>query len=278
MKDLGLQDVPVDLIDASDRLRAVDEGYVGLLAENIAETERLRQPLEVRKVGDRFRLIAGGHRLGAVQRLGWISVPCFVYEATADEARLAEIDENIVRHDLNPLDRAIFFAERKKVYERLYPEARHGGDRKSSGHDGHLIGFHRDTAEKSGISQRTIRRAVFIAQSLSEEVRGRIKGTSIAKRQSELEALCKLPPEEQAAVVDMLLAEEPQATSVSDAARRMKGGRTAPKSDVDEQFEALMAKWNRTSNAARRQFLLQIKDSGELDGLLNTNPKLEAVG
>jgi hypothetical protein len=39
---------------------------------------------------------------------------------------LAEIDENLIRFDLTPAERAMHTRARKKVYERLHPETKHG--------------------------------------------------------------------------------------------------------------------------------------------------------
>lgn len=127
MKPLGLQSIPLADIDVSGRLRMVDPDHAALLAENMRQVGRLRQPVEVReRKGGGFKLIAGGHRYRAVEMLGWSEIEAFVFDASDDEARLAEIDENLVRHDLNPLDRAVFLAERKALYEKLHPQTKAG--------------------------------------------------------------------------------------------------------------------------------------------------------
>ena len=42
--------------------------------------------------------------------------------ASEDQRRLIEIDENLVRSDLSPAERAAHQAARKEIYERLHPE------------------------------------------------------------------------------------------------------------------------------------------------------------
>ncbi|MFT8560932.1 MAG: ParB N-terminal domain-containing protein [Acetobacter sp.] len=118
-------------IDADDRLREVDHEAALFISASIAE-HGLRQPIEVRKVGKRYKLIAGGHRLQAAKILEWVDIPAIVLKATELEAKLLEIDENLFRRELSPLDRATFLATRKEVYEALHPETKHGDDRKSS--------------------------------------------------------------------------------------------------------------------------------------------------
>ena len=46
--------------------------------------------------------------------------------ADSDRAQLVEIDENLVRADLTPAERAAHQAKRKEIYERLHPETKAG--------------------------------------------------------------------------------------------------------------------------------------------------------
>lgn len=130
MKSLGRVTLKVADILIGDRLRQIDPAHAELLAESLRQTGRLRHPPEVRrqKKGAKVNhtLIAGGHRMRAVQIVGWEEVEVEVYEGDDDEVRLWEIDENLIRHDLNPLDRAVFLHQRKEIYERLHPETKKG--------------------------------------------------------------------------------------------------------------------------------------------------------
>lgn len=194
MKALGLQEIPIAVIDTTFRLRPVDEAWADALAENIRQAGRLRQPVELRAIAGGYRLIAGGHRLAACKRLEWETIPAFVFDATEDEARLAEIDENLIRHELNPLDRAAFLSERKAIYERLNPATKHGaqGGRGGKRNETEIVSFSKNTAERIGLTDRTIRLAVMIAERLAPDVKGAIAGTWISKTQAELLALAKL--------------------------------------------------------------------------------------
>lgn len=274
MKSLGLKTIPLAEIDASDRLRAIDEAHVTLIAENIRQTGRLRQPIEVRvKRGGGYRLIAGGHRLRAVETLEWKEIEAFVFEADDDEAKLAEIDENLVRHDLNPLDRAVFLYERKEVYERLRPKTKHGGAPGKAGggkvaKEDTMSGFARDTAERCGIHERTIRRAVLIAEKLPPDIRNMIAGTWIAKKQSELLALVKVAPAVRADVIDLLLEDDSTLTSVKGALRVLEGGSAEPAGDdLQKKVDALRKAWDRAGKAARRHWLIDLMDNDRIDDL-----------
>ncbi|RJF84839.1 chromosome partitioning protein ParB [Azospirillum cavernae] len=264
MKSLGLQDIPISDIDISFRLRPVDDGYATLLAENIQEAGRLRQPVEVRTVkGGGFRLIAGAHRLAACTKLDWPTIPAFVFEATEDEARLAEIDENLVRHELNPLDRATFLFERKSIYERLNPETKNGAQGGVGGkrNENETISFSKDTAARIGLTDRTIQLAVKIATGLAPDVKVSVAGTAIAKTQAELLALAKLGPAEQRAVLGMLLGDEPKAKSVREAMAAL----TNRPAKVADGYAKLLTAWRHAGTGERRAFVEFLRKDGALD-------------
>lgn len=276
MKSLGLQDISIADIDTGFRLRAVDDGYAALLAENIRETGRLRQPIEVRaaKSGG-FRLIAGAHRLAACTLLEWSAIPAFIFEATEDEARLAEIDENLVRHELNPLDRATFLFERKTIYERLNPDTKAGvaGGKARQGSANEIVSFARDTAERVGLTDRTIQLAVKIATGLAPDVKGAVAGTAIAKTQAELLALAKLGPAEQRAVLGMLLGDAPKAKSVREAMALLTNRPTK----APDGYAKLVTAWRHAGTADRRSFLEFLHRDGALATFASNTDDMEAA-
>lgn len=269
--------VPMGQISVTGRLRPIDESWAALLAENIGASGRLRHPIELRPHPQGgYQLVAGAHRLRAAELLGWDMVPAVVIEASDDEARLAEIDENLIRHELNPLDRAVFLAERKALYERLHPQARRGGDRgnqHTGGRQTDIVSFSQDTAERCGLTERTIRRAVMIAEKLPQPLRKRLAGTSLAQKQSELLALAKLAPDEQEACVDLLLAEDPAAQTVAEARKQVVGTREDEAGEDSAQLTVLLSKWRRSGRAARRQFLAHLQASGQIEALLGIGPE-----
>ena len=69
----------------------------------------LMQPVVLRRLGDRFQLIAGERRWRAATRAGWTHVPAVVREA--DDRQVAELTivENLQRKDLGPLEKAASF-------------------------------------------------------------------------------------------------------------------------------------------------------------------------
>jgi ParB family chromosome partitioning protein len=70
------------------------------------------QPIVVRKIGDRFQIIAGERRWRAAKMAGLLRVPVFVREVAAgDEQSLLEMAlvENIQRENLNPVEEALAY-------------------------------------------------------------------------------------------------------------------------------------------------------------------------
>ncbi|MGA7702595.1 MAG: ParB/RepB/Spo0J family partition protein [Thermoguttaceae bacterium] len=85
-----------------------DPAEMESLAESIA-AHGLLQPVVVRRVHERYQLIAGERRLRAAIQAGWVDVPVNVIEA--DDRQMAElaIVENLQRKDLNALEKAASF-------------------------------------------------------------------------------------------------------------------------------------------------------------------------
>lgn len=179
-----------------ERLRSLREDIVDALVESMGNLGLL-QPIVVRSRNGRFALLAGRHRFEAAMRLGWKFVPCRILRNDdADKAELAEIDENLVRAELSPAERAMHVLRRKAIYESLHPETKHGGDRKSksSRQKGDSKRFTKDTAKKARTSERKVQRDVTRGKKVM--VLNQIAGTSL-DTSTELDALTKLSPEEQ---------------------------------------------------------------------------------
>jgi len=89
--------------------------------------------------------------------------------------QLAEIDENLIRHQLTALQESQALKRRKEIYEALHPETKVGGGEKGARgkpkrQSDVLVSFTQDTAAKTGKSRRTVERAVEVAEKLPEEI------------------------------------------------------------------------------------------------------------
>jgi len=90
---------------------SVDDAKLEELTRSIA-SHGVIQPIVVRRVGDRFQIIAGERRWRAARRAGLLRVPVVVKEVAAGrEQSLLEMAliENIQRENLNPIDEALAY-------------------------------------------------------------------------------------------------------------------------------------------------------------------------
>lgn len=259
---------PIAKIEVSERLRAVDADWVQGLALSIAESG-LQQPIAITRPDKegRSRLVMGAHRLEACRLLGWEAIPAAFVTGDKLKSRLMEIDENLFRRELNPLDRAVFLAERKSIHEALHPETRHGGDRKSVdflvGNQSAIIAFRSETAEKLGISVRAVSLSMEIMK-IAPDVRAKLVGTPIAEVQKELLALARLGPDMQRKAIKALLREDDPAASVAQAVAEIEGHRT-PEPDP---LAKMIALWGRIDLKTKRRFFAHLKDTDELSKLV----------
>lgn len=98
-----------------------DQPRTSFKAEEIEELaasidkEGLLQPILVRKVGQKYQIIAGERRWQACKQLGLRKVSIRVKEATDDKAIELALIENIQRSDLNPIEEAYGY---KRLMER----------------------------------------------------------------------------------------------------------------------------------------------------------------
>lgn len=154
-------------------------------------------------------LISGWHRLEACRQLGMPTIAVRVCELTELEAEIAEIDENLVRKELTPLERSIQLARRKALYEKLHPGSGHGSAPGRAGggkkpRDPGVRSFVREVAERTGRGRSTIAEEVRIGHHLVPEVAQALLGTPFGDNKNQLKALSNLPPDEQRKILGHL--------------------------------------------------------------------------
>lgn len=202
--------VNVDDVVIGDERRTVRD--VTALVASIGEVGLL-QPIVVT---DGLRLVAGRHRLEAFRKMGRPTIPARIVSLSEIDAQLAEIDENLARNELTALERSEQLARRKALYEAKHPETKHGalgGGRSGKGtrtktelaeSATSVTSFSEDTSAKTGLSARTVRQDVQIANDLAPDVKEAIRDLPIANRKTELLGLAKKPVEEQREVVESI--------------------------------------------------------------------------
>ena len=257
--------VRLDLIDVGERLRQIDMDYAMLLAQSMSEVGQL-QAIEIRpKNGGRYDLVSGGHRYTAAGINGLLEIRAEIVKSSDLEAELRQIDENLIRHDLNPLDRSTFLARRQELFIQLHPETAQGKAGAKARWDANdKLSFASDVAAKMGVSPRDIQRSIARFTKIAPDVRDKIAGTWVSRKGSELDALARLGPQEQRKVVKLLLQETAPTKSVA-AARRELTGNVEASVDVDaEKLSRLQEAWRKSGAKVHVQFLDWLDESGAL--------------
>jgi ParB family transcriptional regulator, chromosome partitioning protein len=255
-------DLSLDAIELRNRLRPIEEASMLALAASFGERGQ-DAPVIVRDRDDgsnKVRLVAGAHRVAAARYLGWETIKAVVRSLSDDEARLTEIDENVVRRELSALDRAVFLAERKKVYERLHPETKHGGSRPRKGEEGQVANmatfnrYSKDAAKKTGLSERSVQRATELAMKLDPSVIEALRLSPLAENSAALKKLSLLPADQQIGAARALATGE--ARNIAGAL--IKAGFAPAPIDLDPDAK-LLGRWTETlsrTNATQRRALL----------------------
>ncbi|WP_224825626.1 ParB/RepB/Spo0J family partition protein [Cognatishimia sp. MH4019] len=259
-------------ITVADRLRSVDEDWAQAIAQSIL-VNGLMEPLIVRPLGEgQFALVAGAHRYRGLAIAGLDQAECKILELSEAEARLAEIDENLIRRELTALDRAIFLTERKSVYEKLHPETAKGGDLGNQHTGGktqtsRLATFTEDAAEKMGLSQRSIQDAIALVKSLEPKAISLISSTPLASNAAQLKALSKLQADQQYACAARIASGDVSSVKEWQIAVGDIADPSEPAVPRDAWFTKTVSVWGQAKKRWKRDFVAEYKD--ELRTLLD---------
>ncbi|NBX72698.1 MAG: hypothetical protein EBQ89_00165, partial [Alphaproteobacteria bacterium] len=213
-------------------------------------------------------LVAGAHRLAAARQLGWATIAATVFAGSDDLALLREIDENLYRHTLNPLDEAVFLAMRAEIYRRLHPETAQWkgrlGQHAGPGAVPKARPFAADVAERTGIGRRTVERALTRFARLSPAARDAIRGTEIARSGAAIDLLCDIAPAHQAPVAQAALAMPPRQPIVKRlaSAKAVELELAAPA--VPDPLERAWVAYTRLSVEDRHTFIDRMRERGYL--------------
>ncbi|WP_439596497.1 ParB/RepB/Spo0J family partition protein [Falsiroseomonas sp.] len=268
--------IPLDHIEVGERLRAVDADYVAMLAASMEERGQ-DTPITVgpADANGRHRLFAGAHRTAAARAAGLSHIDAIVSDATGLEAELLEIDENLMRRELSQLDRSVFLAKRKELYEALHPQTAHGKASKNKGKEKSQTSatfpgrFSAATAERLGLSERTIQQAVARAK-IDPQVRAMLASHPVADSGAELDKIAAQPALVQIKIASALTRPDSPARNVSAALSEFAGApSSSPAAETQRLLQALLSAWrkagaNKAGKAARKQFLAYLVSEGEI--------------
>ena len=147
-------------------------------------------------------LIAGLHRLEAAKLMGWTEIECNIIGMSGLQAELAEIDENFVRAGLSHRELGDLLLRRKELYEAIHPETRQGmrNGQTAKNENFSLLdtkSFSQDTAEKLGVSKRTVEQLVQTAANLTPEAKKIIRDSDAKITKGAALKISRLPPDQQ---------------------------------------------------------------------------------
>src|SRR5262249_31321236 len=107
----------IDRIDFNMKSRRpLSTVFVSRMADSIRRLGLLT-PIAVRIEGERARGVTGAHRYEACRQLGWPKIPvrAIPESMSATEIELIEIDENLVRKNLDAAQEALAIERREKL-------------------------------------------------------------------------------------------------------------------------------------------------------------------
>lgn len=261
-----ITELSVDEIQMGDRLRPVSQAGVEALKASIEELGVMKDKIHVRKIkrSGNYVLMVGGHRLTAARELGWETIPVVCWDCNDNFARLMEIDDNLAGAELTALDTAVFLAERKDVYEKMYPETKAvtGAalvSKRWSDTDDivSLVSFTTATAEKLGCSKRHVERLVAAGAVLRGRNANDLRSAPNPVTLKDLTEIAKIGEVSERDRVVALLSKG-DVKNASEARRKYQselGNGPAPLNNTDATFARLLDAWQRAPKAARKMFL-----------------------
>jgi hypothetical protein len=183
MKSHEIMMIPLDQIKIGERLRPVDQDAVLLIAGSMGNDPNGQLvPIKVRAIdGTNFELIAGAHRIAAAKMMGFQEIRAELFEGTAEDALVCEIDENLCRAELSAADQAVFLHRKLELFEADGKKLRRGRDLRKSAKLAHLDPeekkrFYKMVERQIGVPRRTTQRALHRARNVPPAVMARMTG------------------------------------------------------------------------------------------------------
>jgi ParB family chromosome partitioning protein len=278
--------VAIDKVKIHANRRPLKDQKVAELMQSI-QANGLLNPITL---DQQLNLIAGLHRLTACRMLGFENIECSIISCqTPDTARLAEIDENLIRNELEALERAEMWLERDRILERMGLRAKSGdnqytqrgekererkgnkkedkkGDKKEdrkgnvkveSGDEiprgGEMISPPVKTtlelAREAGYTERTFQLGKQIASQIEPEVKQQIRGTDVAKSPSALLKVARAGSEARKQAEQA----EQEAQQLQDQAEKAEKARLAQEARAKQKELQILALNGVTATKAAKQ-------------------------
>ena len=144
------------------------------------------QPIIVRKIGDKYEIIAGERRFRAASQAGLEQIPALVRSATDEEMLELAIVENIHRSDLNAIERAKAYQNFIKTFSLSQTEAAQklGEDRTVISNYMRLLDLPQDLQAMLSNDQLSMGHARALLALPTDELRRKLANRALAGRLS----------------------------------------------------------------------------------------------
>jgi ParB family transcriptional regulator, chromosome partitioning protein len=264
--------ITIDQVNVSPYRRPLKDHKVAELMQSI----RVNGLLNPITLDQNYMLIAGLHRLTACKLLGFEQIPCNIIVCeNQGHARLAEIDENLVRNELEVLERSELWLERDQILEQLGLRAKPGDNQYTqrevqSGHEtvSPPIKTTLEMAKEVGYSDRTFQQGKQIARDIVPEVKQALKDTPVAKSPRSLLKVARAGSKarqqaEQAEQAVRIAKAKQQQAELEQQARRAAEARAQQKELQMIAFQSLAAE-KKTQRSPRSNASASVKPSLEL--------------
>ncbi|MFK7795195.1 MAG: ParB/RepB/Spo0J family partition protein [Gammaproteobacteria bacterium] len=252
----GLDYIPIDLVDRSPyqpRQTMTEEGLTEL-ADSI-RSQGLIQPIVVRKIANRYELIAGERRWRAAQKAGLSDIPAVIKEVNDESAAAMALIENLQREDLNPIEEAVAVSNLTKQFDWT----------------------HQEVADVLGKARATVSNMLRLLE-LPNEVRELMKQNKLTMGHAR--ALLSLPANLQNQMALTIVAKNLTVRQAEQAIRKLISGdkKSAKSSNKDPNIQnlenviadtlgaAVVIKQSASSKKGKIE--IQYNDLDELDGIL----------
>ncbi|MDD3586778.1 MAG: MT-A70 family methyltransferase [Thermoguttaceae bacterium] len=205
---------PITEITMTSDRRKIDRNKVGELAQSIRNVG-LINPITI--TADR-QLVAGAHRLEACKSLGMSDISCIIFDGSDLQKELAEIDENLVRLELDPISIGELAIRRDEILDALGQRAKSGTNVKNSRTGtpgGPVPKTTEDVANEIGISKSTLKENKQLARDLTPKAKDVVRQSDVSKKDAL--KLARMKPEEQNKLAEKL--SNGEAKSLVDAKR-----------------------------------------------------------
>jgi len=252
----GLDYLSIDLIDRSpyQPRQTMQEEGLAELADSI-KSQGLIQPVVVRKVANRYELIAGERRWRAAQLAGLEHIPAIIKPVDNESAAAMALIENLQRENLNPVEEAQAMANLTKEFDWT----------------------HQEVADVLGKARATVSNMLRLLE-LSTTVRDLIKYEKLTMGHAR--ALLSLPANQQDQVAELVVTKKLSVRQCEqEIRRRLQGENISPKNDKKDPnilnlehtiADVLGASVLIKSSANHKKGKIEIKYNSldELDGIL----------